>query len=79
MGKRLTPTEAADLIERFLDGKERYPQEWNDFIDGLSVEDRVEPYRKTCDHLDSLVNRPDGPDPEAVSEIRNIVSALRRM
>jgi hypothetical protein len=75
----LKPFEAADLIERFLNGKELYPQEWNDFVDGVRVEQSVESYRKRCDALDPLVNRPGTADSTAVEELRTIVSELRKL
>jgi hypothetical protein len=79
MKQPLSPAQAADLIARFLSGKELYPQEWNDFVDGLAVDVRVEPYRKRCDQLDPLVNRLGHPDVEAVGEIREIITTLRGM
>ena len=75
----LKPSEAADLIERFLSEKELYPQEWNDFVYGVRVERSAEPYRRRCDTLDPLVNRPGTPDSTAVEELRRIVSELRRL
>ena len=30
---RLNRDEVADLIERFLENRSGYPQEWNDFVD----------------------------------------------
>jgi len=74
----LRGSEAADLIGRFLEGNLSYPQEWNDFVDrGRRVEQQVEPYRDRCDQLDPLVNRPGLPDPEALAELRRIVTVLR--
>jgi hypothetical protein len=75
----LGASEAADLIERFLDGKELYPQEWNDFIEATRVEPQVEPYRQRCYELDPRVNSPDPPDPEALAELKEIVPALRKI
>jgi hypothetical protein len=75
--KSLQASEAADLIERFLDKKNRYPQEWNDFIEASQVEKSVVPYRKRCYELDPLVNRPGSPDLAAVDELRRIVAELR--
>ena len=79
MSSALGPSEAADLIERFLNVAERYPQEWNDFVEASPVDVRVEPYRIRCYNLDPLVNRPVGPDPDAIQELKAIVTALRRM
>jgi hypothetical protein len=67
------------LIERFLEGNERYPQEWNDFVDSESLEARVVPYRKRCQVLDPLVNCPGEPDPGALNELKTIASLLREM
>jgi len=75
----LRASEAADLIERFLDGKSLYPQEWNDFVEAGRVEPRVEPYRKRCDELDPRVNSHEPPDAEALAELKEIASALRKI
>jgi hypothetical protein len=72
----LRSSEAAALINRFVEGKLRYPQEWNDFIEAGKVEPQVEPFRRRCYELDPLVNRPGLPDEEALSELRNISKAL---
>ena len=79
MKERLTAREAAGLIERFLNGQERYPQEWNDFIEGRKVEPRVESFRKKCYELDPLVNTPVAPDEKALAELREIAKSLRQM
>jgi hypothetical protein len=55
MTRPLKAAEAADIIERFLSGQSRYPQEWNDFVEGKNVEKEVAPYRTRCDELDPLV------------------------
>jgi hypothetical protein len=67
----------ADLIERFLDGKSRFPQEWNDFVDSSQRDKKMDLFRKRCYELDPLINRPDAPDAEAVVEARTIVNELR--
>ena len=77
--KDLAATEVANIIERFLNGTERYPQEWNDLVDSRTVEPQIEMYRKRCDELDPLVNRPEPADPAALEELRQIVSTLRSM
>jgi hypothetical protein len=79
MRRTLRASEAADVIERFLDGKELYPQEWNDFIEGMKVEQQAEPFRKRCYELDPLINRPGGPDPKALEELRNLLLELRKI
>jgi hypothetical protein len=60
MRKMLITPEVADLIERFLDGQEKYPQEWNYFIEAGSVEQRAERFKKRCYELDPLVNNSGG-------------------
>jgi hypothetical protein len=72
-----TAIEAADIIERFLEGRNSYPQEWNDFVDASQHDKAVEVYRKRCYELDPLVNRPGDPDPEAVAELRSMIERLR--
>lgn len=79
MRAELTAQQTADLIERFLSGRELYPQEWNDFVESRRVERIVEPYRKRCYELDPLVNRPGNPEQWAVGELREIASALRKI
>jgi len=73
-----TALEVADLIERFLQRKSLYPQEWNDFVDASQRDDMVESYRRRCYELDPLVNRPGDPDPDAVAELKTLVAKLRR-
>jgi hypothetical protein len=80
MGKRdKNLTEVADLIERYLDGASLYPQEWNDFVDSSQRRKDVDIYRKRCSELDLLVNRPEGPDPEATAELRSMIKTLRSL
>jgi hypothetical protein len=74
-----TGSEIADLIERFLDGKSLYPQEWNDFVESSQHDKKLDVYRKRCDQLDPLVNRPGDMDPTAVAELREMVDELRRL
>jgi hypothetical protein len=75
----LGPCETADLIGRFLHGKERYPQEWNDFVEAGRVDAQLEPYRKRCYELDPLVNRPGDPDHGAMEELKCVMSELREL
>ena len=77
MKRTLKAAEVADLIERFLSGKELYPQEWNDFIEAGRVEQSAEPSRKRCYELDPLINRPGASNLEAIKELKNIVVDLR--
>jgi len=74
-----TPQEMADIIERFLDGKSRYPQEWNGFVEVSQWNKNTDKFRKRCDELDPLVNRPGDQDAEAVSELRSIIKELRKL
>jgi hypothetical protein len=69
--------EVARLIERFLENKGRYPQEWNDFVDTPQKDSVIENYRSRCYELDPLVNRPGVPDPDAVARLKGIVERLR--
>jgi hypothetical protein len=78
--KRSMGAEAvADLVERFLEGRSLYPQEWNDFVDASQRDQKIESYRKRCYELDPLVNRPGPPDANAIAELRRIVIELRRL
>ena len=72
-----TEPEVADLIERFLEGRSLYPQEWNDFVDSSQRSEKVESYRKRCYELDAIVNRPGAPDAEAVAELKEMIRSLR--
>jgi hypothetical protein len=72
----MTAEEAAQVIERFLDGPSD-SIEWCDFAETGQNDPRVERYRRRCDKLSSLVNRPGGMDEAAVVELRSIVEELR--
>jgi len=74
-----TPLEIADLIERFLDERSLYPQEWGDFVEVRQDDKKLDAYRKRCDQLDPLVNRPGEMDPKAVAELRFMIEELRRL
>ncbi len=78
MGRPKTAGDVADIIERFLNGKSCYPQEWNDFVEGGHPDPELEKYRKRCDQLDPLINIPGPRDPVAVAELRAIVTELRQ-
>ncbi len=69
--------EVADLIERFLEARPSYPQEWNDFVETPQQEGDIESYRKRLNELDPLVNCPGDQDPKAVAELRSILHKLR--
>jgi hypothetical protein len=75
----MTPREAGQVIERFLSENSSYSQEWTDFAETPQQDARVEQYRKRCDELSPLVNRPGGMDKTAVSELRSIVEELRSL
>jgi hypothetical protein len=79
MRKVLTNQQVADLIERFLNGQEEYPQEWNDFIEAGRVEQRAEGFRERCYELDPLVNTPEAPNDNALAELHEMVRSLREM
>jgi hypothetical protein len=75
--KKLTNLEVAQLIERFLEKRTLYPQEWNDFVEISQLDKKIEVYRKRCYFLDPLINRPGDPDPEAVAELMSMMVTLR--
>jgi hypothetical protein len=72
----MTPEEAAQVIERFLDGPSD-SIEWCDFAETKQEDARVESHRKRCDELSPFVNRPGGMDAAAVAELRSIIRELR--
>lgn len=74
----MTPLQIADLIQRFLDEKSLYPEEWVEFAETSQEDKKLDTYRKRCDQLDPLVNRPGEMDPEAVVELRSMIDELRR-
>ena len=59
--------EAAQVIERFVEGCSRYPQEWNDFVETPQRDKTFEGYRRQCYELGPLVNRPGDMDPKPLS------------
>jgi hypothetical protein len=77
VNSEMNARDIADLIERFLEEKSLYPQEWNDFVDGSQRDQNIDSYRRRCDELDPLVNRPGEPDSEAVAELRSMIRLLR--
>jgi hypothetical protein len=72
----MTPEDAAKLIESFLAGTSD-SIEWCDFAETRQEDPIVERYRKRCDKLSPLVNRPGDMDEAAVAELRSIVQELR--
>jgi hypothetical protein len=77
MRRSRTKTEVADLIERFLDNRESYPQEWNDFVECSDPDPAIDAYRKKCYDLDPLVNTHEPADEDAVLELRHVIEELR--
>jgi hypothetical protein len=75
--KNMNSEEAAQVIERFLENRSLYPQEWNDFVDTPQRDKTVEHYRRESYELDPLVNRPEGPDATALTQLRAIIKQLR--
>jgi len=75
----MSPEEAAQVIERFLAETQSYPQEWVDFAEAGQQDPRVERYRKRCDELEPLVNRPGEMDEAAVGELRSMIQELRSL
>jgi len=74
----MTPLEIADLIQRFLDEKSLYPEEWVEFAETPQRDKNLDAYRKRCDQLDPFVNRPGEMDSEAVAELQSLFDELRR-
>ena len=79
MAKAKTAAEIAQIIDRFLNGRSLYPQEWNDFIDCKHPDRKQDSFRKRCDELDPLVNGPEPQDANALAELRNIADVLRKL
>jgi hypothetical protein len=75
--KVLGPADAADVIERFLENRSAYPQEWNDFIESRSVDADIRKYQQRSYELDPLVNTPGQPNVAALRELKSIVATLR--
>jgi hypothetical protein len=74
----LSHLETAQLIERFLEGNELYPQEWNDFVEVPQRHKETDVYRQRCYDLDPLVNSHETPDPEALAELQSMVGTLHQ-
>ena len=74
----MTPEEAAQVIERFVDGP-GHSIEWCDFAETRQQDPRVERCRRRCDQLSPVVNRPGEMDKTAVAELRSIIHELRSM
>jgi 16S rRNA processing protein RimM len=74
----MSPEEAAQVVERFLDGPSD-SIEWCDFAETGQQDARIERYRKRCDELSDLVNCPGERDEAAVAELRSIIKELRNL
>jgi len=74
----MTPEEAAQVIERFIDGPGD-SIEWCDFAETPQRDPALELYRKRCDKLSPLVDRPGEMDQAAVAELKSIIKELRSM
>ncbi len=82
-----TREEVADIIERFLSGTERYPQEFNDFIDCGVADPKLDVYRKRCQILHTEFEPRRGEDPEqraqreqgAKRELQSMIAELRSL
>jgi hypothetical protein len=64
----------AGLIERFLEKRSSYAQEWNDFVEIPQNDGMVDAYRKRCYELEPQL---EAPEPAAVAELESLVKALR--
>ena len=76
--KDMNLQEASDLVERFLNNKCSYPQEWNDFVEAKQTNRVVDAYRKRCYELDPEVNSPEPTDDGAVRELRSMIEMMRK-
>lgn len=74
----MTTEEAVAVIERFL-GETPDSVEWCDFAETPQRDRTVERYRRRCDQLSPLVNRPGEMDEAAVVELKLIIEELRSM
>ena len=89
-GRLLKPREIADIIERFLSGSGRYPQEFSDFIDCALSDPKLDAYRQRCEILHSefeprrsgstvhsLDDHPQKREAGAVRELERVAAELR--
>jgi len=75
--RNMNREEVAELIERFLEERSLYPQEWNDFVDTPQKDSAIDKYRRACYEVGPLVNRHGDPDPDAVARLKGIIEQLR--
>jgi len=82
-----TPGQVADIIERFLSGSVRYPQEFNDFFECGLADPKLDAYCKRCEilHTEFEPHRGEGPrqrvqrEAAAVRELESMVAELRSL
>jgi len=74
----MSAEEAAGVIERFIEGPGD-SIEWCDFAETRQKDPRIERYRKRCDKLSPLINRPGEMDEAAVAELKSMIRELRSM
>ncbi len=82
-----TSDQVADIIERFLSDTQRYPQEFNDFMDYRLSDPKLDGYRKRCEILHTDFEPRRGEDPQqhaqreaaAVRELERMVAELRSL
>jgi hypothetical protein len=79
VAKAKTAAEIAQIIDRFLNGRSLYPQEWNDFVESRHPNRKLDSFRKRCEELDPQVNCPDPQDAKALAELKNMADALRKL
>ena len=84
-GRDRTAGEIADLIERFLSHRLRYPQEWNDFTECSLRNCKLDVLRKRCEILSAALqtdrksldlNRDDRWG-DAIKDLNTIAAQLR--
>jgi hypothetical protein len=71
--------EIAQIIDRFLNGRSLYPQEWNDFVESRHPDRKLDSFRQRCNELDPLVNCPAPQNANALAELKNMADALRKL
>ncbi len=88
MSKKIDrPGQVVDIIERFLSGSMRYPQEFNDFFEWRLADPRLDAYRRRCKILHTECEPRRGEDPKqraqreasALRELESMVAELRSL
>jgi hypothetical protein len=78
--KKLTTTEAASIIERFIEDRSLDDYEWGDFITSRFEDPTVESVRLQCEAIPSKYpakNRSEFCSEQGLEEMRVLVSNLR--